>query len=130
MMGTLQHTYFKEFHLLFQISGNLGRAGYGASTDGMWPYSYDTCDSGTLPNQTFGNLPAAAFNGNDKYHDGKLSFLSGQRLSRCTCPNDPNHPGPQRSDGTFYGRSAPELDVFEAIIDTATDSGQVSQSCQ
>lgn len=33
--------------------GNLGRAGYGASVDGMWPYSYDTCDVGTLPNQTF-----------------------------------------------------------------------------
>jgi len=33
--------------------GNLGRAGYGASTDGLWPYSYDSCDVGTLPNQTF-----------------------------------------------------------------------------
>ena len=24
--------------------GNLGRAGYGATTDGMWPYSYQACD--------------------------------------------------------------------------------------
>jgi beta-glucanase (GH16 family) len=32
--------------------GNLARPGYGGTTDGMWPYSYDTCDIGTLPNQT------------------------------------------------------------------------------
>lgn len=96
----------------------------------MWPYSYDSCDWGTLPNQTFGDLPEVALTGNDKYHEGRLSFLSGQRLSRCTCSNDPNHPGPQRSDGTFYGRSAPEIDLFEAIVDLATQTGQVSQSCQ
>lgn len=24
--------------------GNLGRPGYGATTDGMWPYSYQECD--------------------------------------------------------------------------------------
>lgn len=95
----------------------------------MWPYSYDECDWGTLPNQTFGNLPAAAFEGNDKYHGGVLSYLSGQRLSRCSCPGDPNHPGPQRGDGSFYGRSAPEIDMFEAL--TSPDGlGQVSQSCQ
>ena len=33
--------------------GNLGRMGYGGTLDGMWPYSYDTCDVGTLPNQTY-----------------------------------------------------------------------------
>ena len=33
-------------------NGNLGRAGYGASNDGVWPYSYNECDVGTLPNQT------------------------------------------------------------------------------
>jgi hypothetical protein len=32
--------------------GNLGRAGYGGTLDGVWPYSYDTCDVGTLHNQT------------------------------------------------------------------------------
>lgn len=32
--------------------GNLGRAGYGGSLDGMWPYTYDSCDVGTLANQT------------------------------------------------------------------------------
>lgn len=111
------------------MMGNLGRAGYGATTDGTWPYSYDACDWGTLPNQTFGDLPTAAFTGNDKYNEGKLSFLSGQRLSACTCKNDPNHPGPQRSDGTYYGRMAPEIDIFEAII-SGDLTGQVSQSCQ
>ncbi|KAF7966826.1 hypothetical protein HWV62_36927 [Athelia sp. TMB] len=42
--------------------GNLGRAGYGASLDGMWPYTYDACDVGTAPNQTLPDFsgPAAA----------------------------------------------------------------------
>lgn len=37
--------------------GNLGRAGYGASLDGMWPYTYDACDVGTVANQTKNGLP-------------------------------------------------------------------------
>lgn len=48
--------------------GNLGRAGYGGSLDGTWPYTYDSCDVGTLPNQTL---------------NGKTSvfiFLIAQRL--------------------------------------------------
>ena len=36
--------------------GNLGRAGYGGTLDGLWPYSYDTCDVGTLANQTLNGL--------------------------------------------------------------------------
>jgi len=42
--------------------GNLGRPGYGATTEGTWPYTYDSCDVGTLPNQTApdGLSPAAA----------------------------------------------------------------------
>ena len=39
--------------------GNLGRAGYGASLDGMWPYTYDACDVGTVANQTKNGLPVA-----------------------------------------------------------------------
>lgn len=39
--------------------GNLGRAGYGASLDGTWPYSYDACDVGTVANQTKNGLPLA-----------------------------------------------------------------------
>ena len=30
------------------LMGNLGRPGYGATTEGMWPYSYDSCDVGKL----------------------------------------------------------------------------------
>ncbi|TFK75439.1 glycoside hydrolase family 16 protein [Pluteus cervinus] len=109
--------------------GNLGRAGYGATLQGLWPYTYDTCDVGTVANQTVNGLPAAATTGGDPTEDGVLSFLPGQRLSRCTCPGE-SHPGPKHSDGTFVGRAAPEIDVFEAQIDTAQGIGQVSQSAQ
>lgn len=92
--------------------GNLGRVGYGGTLDGMWPYSYDECDAGSaaiftslslipnltdgvvfirlaLPNQTNPNtgLPEIAkTSGTDKAFDYALSYLPGQRLSRCTCP--------------------------------------------
>ena len=111
--------------------GNLGRAGYGASLEGMvcsptcmsrctvnifkWPYTYDTCDVGTAPNQTRNGLPyAATVNGDPSFNDA-LSWLPGQRLSRCTCDGE-SHPGPKHADGTYVGRSAPEIDVFEAQV--------------
>lgn len=68
------------------------------------------------------------------------SFLPGQRLcmsigfdpclialivdstAACTCPGE-SHPGPVRSDGSYVGRSAPEIDVFEALVDP--DGGKV-----
>lgn len=71
--------------------GNLGRPGYLATTDGMWPYTYQACDVGITPNQSSS--------------DG-LSNLPGQRLSSCTCPGE-DHPTP----GT--GRGAPEIDIIE-----------------
>ena len=43
------------------------------------------------------------------------SYLGGQRLSRCTCPGE-SHPGPVHEDGSLVGRSAPEIDVFEAQV--------------
>lgn len=107
--------------------GNLGRAGYGASLEGMWPYTYDACDVGTLPNQTLNGLPRAATVNGDKGYGGVLSFLPGQRLSRCTCPGE-SHPGPMHADGTFVGRAAPEIDIFEAQV--TPDGGEVSQSAQ
>ncbi|KAJ7062523.1 beta-glucan synthesis-associated [Mycena amicta] len=108
--------------------GNLGRAGYGATLEGMWPYSYDTCDVGTLPNQTLpdGSGPAAALDTGAK--GTELSFLPGQRLSRCVCPGE-SHPGPVHQDGTYVGRSVPEIDMFEAQSQNAK-IGQVSQSAQ
>jgi len=109
--------------------GNLGRAGYGASLEGMWPYTYDSCDVGTAPNQTLHGLPLTATAGGDPSQGGVLSFLPGQRLSRCTCPGE-SHPGPMHSDGSFVGRSAPEIDIFEAQITGTPLTGQVSQSAQ
>ena len=116
--------------------GNLGRAAYGASTEGLWPYSYDSCDVGTLENQTYlasqGGGPIAAETSGryvDQYGP-QLSFLPGQRLSRCTCPNA-DHPGPKHPDGTWVGRAAPEIDIFEALASNGpNDHGQVSMSYQ
>jgi len=109
--------------------GNLGRVGYGASLDGMWPYVYDSCDVGTVANQTHNGGPKAALTGGDKYNGGSLSFLPGQRLSRCTCPGE-SHPGPMHSDGSFVGRSAPEIDIFEAQVSGGPNSAGLSQSAQ
>lgn len=61
------------------------------------------------------------------------SFLPGQRLcelvdhevgfiltlcctAACTCPGE-SHPGPMRKDGSYVGRAAPEIDMFEAVVD-------------
>lgn len=113
--------------------GNLGRAGYGASLEGMWPYSYDTCDVGTVANQSVNGQPPLALQDGDPTEDGALNFLPGQRLSRCTCSGE-SHPGPAHSDGTYFGRGAPEIDIFEAQITRLTTgaplTGQVSQSAQ
>ncbi|PPQ93497.1 LOW QUALITY PROTEIN: hypothetical protein CVT25_005238 [Psilocybe cyanescens] len=113
--------------------GNLGRAGFGGSLDGVWPYTYDSCDVGTLANQTFPEsqdgiiTPAAAIVGGDPNYNGQLSMLPGQKLSACTCPGEA-HPGPIRSDGSFVGRSSPEIDVLEAIVNGGV--GQASLSAQ
>ncbi|KAH7890663.1 beta-glucan synthesis-associated [Phlebopus sp. FC_14] len=109
--------------------GNLARAGYGATTDGVWPYSYDACDVGTFPNQTLpdGSGPAAALHSDasrSKYNY-ELSWLPGQRLSSCTCPGE-DHPGPSPN----IGRGAPEIDILE-VEHNKLGSGQVvSQSAQ
>ncbi|EJD47628.1 beta-glucan synthesis-associated [Auricularia subglabra TFB-10046 SS5] len=100
--------------------GNLGRAGYGATTEGLWPYSYKACDLGTLKNQTepSGVAPTAS--------DGQpLSFQPGQRLSSCSCPGS-DHPGPKHESP----RNAPEIDILEATVDVALGHGIASQSYQ
>ncbi|KAL6308456.1 glycoside hydrolase family 16 protein [Sparassis latifolia] len=104
--------------------GNLGRAGYGATTDGGWPFSYDSCDVGTFPNQTTASgSPAAAATGGTG--GGPISYLPGQKLSACTCPGG-DHPGPSVN----VGRGVPEVDVFEVQIDVADFHAQASQSMQ
>ncbi|KAL0569232.1 hypothetical protein V5O48_012732 [Marasmius crinis-equi] len=54
----------------------------------------------------------------------------------CTCPGEP-HPGPIHSDGSYVGRSAPEIDMIEAQVGSnfrlpgsSTLVGEVSQSGQ
>lgn len=89
--------------------------GYLASTEGMWPYSYQSCDTGILPNQTWvnGTGPDQALNSDATYalSNGQISQLPGMRFPACTCP-DQGHPGPNR----MVGRSAPEIDCIEAQI--------------
>lgn len=110
--------------------GNLGRPGHGATTDGLWPYSYDSCDVGTFPNQTYADKsgPASALysEASRSKYNYELSWLPGQRLSACTCAGE-DHPGPT----TSRGRGAPEIDVLEAEADKHGRGGQViSQSAQ
>lgn len=88
--------------------GNLGRPGYMATTEGVWPYSYDSCDAGITPNQSS--------------PDG-ISYLPGQRLNSCTCKGG-DHPN------TGVGRGAPEIDVIEGEVDTTIKVGVASQSLQ
>lgn len=91
--------------------GNLGRPGYLATTDGLWPYTYNECDVGITPNQSS--------------PDG-INKLPGQRLTSCGCKGS-DHPTP----GT--GRGAPEIDIIEVSGDwggmgiaVATQSYQVA----
>jgi beta-glucanase (GH16 family) len=111
------------------LFGNLGRPGYLATTDGMWPYSYQGCDTGIMPNQTnAAGGPIGAVKSTGEYTDGKqISYLSGMRTPSCTCSGE-DHPGPKNS----VGRSAPEIDVLEAQVrtqDGATNT-YASQSLQ
>lgn len=89
--------------------GNLGRPGYRATTDGVWPYSYNSCDAGITPNQSS--------------PDG-ISWLPGQRLSSCVCKGH-DHPSPG------IGRGAPEIDLIEGTVGgDAQKNGVASQSLQ
>ncbi|KAG6861130.1 hypothetical protein C0995_003582 [Termitomyces sp. Mi166 len=70
--------------------GNLGRAGFGASLEGMWPYSYDSCDVGTLPNQTYPGTqtPLAAVENGDPANNDELPLVHA-RVSRIPVPSGP-----------------------------------------
>ncbi|CEQ40473.1 SPOSA6832_02100 [Sporobolomyces salmonicolor] len=108
---------------------NIGRAGFGGSLDGTWPY---VCDVGTLANQTnpLTGEPKFTKAEGDQYNTYSLSYLPGQRFSRCTCSSETDHPGPQYANGTWKGRGAAEIDIFEATVSEATEIGQISQSAQ
>jgi beta-glucanase (GH16 family) len=98
----------------FWAMGNLGRPGYLATTDGMWPYSYDNlCDAGITPNQS---------------DPSGLNYLPGMRLPACSCTGE-DHPTPGLS------RSAPEIDAIEASVSylqppAGAAIGSASQSLQ
>lgn len=122
--------HIKGFWPAIWTMGNLGRAGFGATTDGLWPYSYEACDIGTMPNQTQNGFPDAIGEQlGDPYAGYRISEQPGQRLSSCTCPGEP-HPGPVHRDGSFTARGAPEIDIFEGQIDDDLEGGSVSQSSQ
>lgn len=109
--------------------GNLGRPGHPGSTDGMWPYSYSGCDTGILPNQTNkAGGPTYAVDSTAQYAaNGQLSKLPGMRYPSCTCAGE-DHPGPNNN----VARSAPEMDVLEAQIQTKNGAkhSYASQSLQ
>jgi beta-glucan synthesis-associated protein KRE6 len=111
------------------IMGNLGRPGYLGTTDGMWPYSYQGCDTGILANQTNAQGgPVQAVKSTAQYAaNGQLSKLPGMRTPSCTCSGE-DHPGPKNS----VGRSAPEIDILEAQIQTkgGVADSYASQSLQ
>ncbi|KZO93672.1 glycoside hydrolase family 16 protein [Calocera viscosa TUFC12733] len=108
------------------MMGNLGRAGYGASTEGVWPYTYDTCDLGTFPNQTNADgTPLTDKTDGDQYNNYQLSYMPGQKLSACSCPGS-DHPGPN----VAVGRGAPEIDILEGQVNVWENQGTVSQSFQ
>lgn len=112
------------------LMGNLARPGYAGSTDGMWPYSYASCDAGILRNQTWvnGTGPEGAIHSTGTYSvGGQVSFLSGMRSPSCTCPGE-DHPGPNVN----VARSSPELDILEAQIQNhqGVSHGYASQSYQ
>ena len=113
--------------------GNLGRAGYGSTNEGTWPFSYDSCDVGTYPNQTdprTGGPPAVTWKAYPD--DAGLSYQPGQKFSACTCKGE-DHPGPWlSSENRFRGRAAPEIDVLEATVEMRDGSllGTVSQTAQ
>jgi beta-glucanase (GH16 family) len=92
---------------------------------GMWPYSYNECDSGILKNQTApGRTGYDSIVSTKKYSRNGLNWLSGMRTPSCTCSDD-EHPGPNKN----VGRSAPELDILEAQI-KGSNQGEASQSLQ
>lgn len=110
------------------LMGNLGRPGYNGANEGIWPYSYAGCDTGSLPNQTWvnGSGPAHAIEANGQFSyqvNHKLSYLPGLRFPACTCPGE-DHPGPNNN----VARSSPELDMLEATI--GANGGLSSQSLQ
>lgn len=84
----------------FWAMGNLGRAGFMPSTNGLWPYSFDACANGTTQANS---VPG--------------SEVPSQLVT--ACPS--NVSAPDYINRTKYdlkegqARNAPEFDVFEIM---------------
>ncbi|KZP08763.1 glycoside hydrolase family 16 protein [Athelia psychrophila] len=85
---------------------NLGRAGYGVSL-GTWPYTDDVRFRNRRPE------PDPERRTDCPSHRPPATRRTSTRLLQCTCPGE-SHTGPVRSDGTYVGRSAPQIDIFQA----------------
>ncbi|KZP04726.1 glycoside hydrolase family 16 protein [Athelia psychrophila] len=89
----------------------------GGMVEMTLPYVYDEFDVETAPNQTRTDVPS---------RQPPEARQISTRLSRATCPGK-SHPGPIHFDGTYVGRSAPEIDIFEAQITGTPLISQVGQ---
>ncbi|KAL4437123.1 hypothetical protein ABPG75_004262 [Micractinium tetrahymenae] len=81
----------------FWLMGNLGRAGYMASTKGFWPYGYNSCGGGDAGPSAGGDDPPAP-----------------QNITAC-----PDPPGFDRTKFGLLpgqGRGAPEIDMLEVMV--------------
>ena len=88
----------------FWMFGNLGRATLPASTDGLWPWTYEACASSNI------SSPAAA--AEDACVANSCTL---QRISACDAnPGFGLHP--------YQGRGAPELDVIEVMPGSGTSA--------
>jgi len=82
--------------------GNLGRVNYQATMEGMWPYSYDTCNV-----------------------TGDIGWLPPQRFPNTQCLNSSAPPHPLLGK---HGRGVPEFDLAEVMVSNNTPA--ISQTFQ
>ena len=88
----------------FWMMGNLGRAAYKASTDGLWPFLFDECVGEDAADcATTGTCDCAA------------SQCDKQRITACAAH-------PPHGLNSRQGRGAPEIDVLEVQPGGATFS--------
>ncbi|KAG0238851.1 hypothetical protein BGW42_000012 [Actinomortierella wolfii] len=79
--------------------GNLARYGFMSTMDGVWPYSYSTCDVETHLKLNRSNSAAEASTGS--------IASSAQRLNACLQHRSKDSPSPG------VGRGAPQIDLLE-----------------
>ena len=86
--------YVRGLKAAFSLLGNLGRLGYPASLEGLWPWSYNTCDTVAASGQS----------------DWNNSAIGAQKFSAC---------GDWSADYGFaanVGRGVPQADVLVSEV--------------